>query len=125
MVMLDDVTDTFELTQLHIDMLQHANWGKVGGYPAVRGGRPFGNSDPYNDALMIMGIDRYCIPEDNVERFNTELTRYDLFEHHEEFHEIIGDVISTLPKALAVILQTQAFEPGMYKQIDYYYWEKA
>lgn len=97
----------FKLTESHIKLLKSANvsWSSCEwGSPMIDCKRPFGKGDVYSDMANILGF-----PEsgDEDEPYPESLVDY------------MSAVYKQLETALAVVLATGSFVPGVYEASDY------
>lgn len=97
----------FELKEEHLKLLKHLDWESDYNGDNIRttGENPFGGFDYYED----MGIILYGKPDE-----------FDPFEGNpfawsDEQKEEMDKLLSELPMALEVVLNTQSFTPGRYK----------
>lgn len=98
----------FELKEDHIKLLKHLEWNELTDTKSIvsKGeNTPFGGFDHYED----MGIILYGRPPE-----------FDPFEGNpfgwtDEQKEEMDTLLTELPLALEVILNTQSFTPGRYK----------
>lgn len=97
----------FELKEDHLKLLKHVQWDRDfnGEVIVTSGENPFGGFDHYED----MGVILYGKPEE-----------FDPFDGNpflwtNEQKEEMDKLLSELPTAIDVILNTQSFELGTYK----------
>lgn len=97
----------FELKEEHLKLLKHVEWEREfnGETIITHGENPFGGFDHYED----MGIILYGRPE--------EFDPFDgnPFDWSEEQKEEMDKLLSELPLALEVVLNTKSFDLGLYK----------
>lgn len=102
---------TFELKREHIKLLSKMKigWDIDGfGVPGVDRTSPFGFNDstPYQTIAEILGIEK----QNGDNEFTVEQDKYMMSVYRET------------DQALQIILQSQSFQPGIYKRDDYYTW---
>lgn len=97
----------FELKEDHLKLLKHVEWDRDfnGEVIVTSGENPFGGFDHYED----MGVILYGKPDD-----------FDPFDGNpflwtDEQKEEMDKLLSELPTAIDVILNTHSFELGTYK----------
>jgi len=97
----------FELKEEHLKLLKHLEWEREfnGEVIITSGENPFGGFDHYED----MGVILYGRPED-FDPFDG-----DPFDWTYEQKEEMDKLLSELPLALDIVLNTQSFELGLYK----------
>ncbi len=97
----------FELKEDHLKLLKHVEWDREfnGETVTTSGENPFGGFDHYEDMAVIL----YGKPEG----FNP--LEDEEYEWPEEKKEEMDKLLSELPMAIDVILNTQSFETGKYK----------
>ena len=97
----------FELKEEHLKLLKHLEWEREfnGEVIITSGENPFGGFDHYED----MGVILYGRPED-FDPFDG-----DPFDWTDEQKEEMDKLLSELPLALDIVLNTQSFELGLYK----------
>jgi hypothetical protein len=97
----------FELKEEHLKLLKHLEWEREFNSEVIitSGENPFGGFDHYED----MGVILYGRPED-FDPFDG-----DPFDWTDEQKEEMDKLLSELPLALDIVLNTQSFELGLYK----------
>lgn len=97
----------FELKENHLKLLKHLEWEREfnGETIITNGENPFGGLDHYED----MGVILYGKPD----KFNP--MEDEPYEWSDERKEEMDKLLSELPLAIEVVLNTQSFELGKYK----------
>ncbi len=98
----------FELKEDHLKLLKHVEWKEVTDTKDIvtnGEGSPFGGFDHYED----MGVILYGMPEGFNPLEDTD------HEWDDEKKEEMDTLLSELPLAIEVILNTQSFEIGNFK----------
>ena len=103
----------FMLKLEHIKLLSHASVDWLDcetGAPCIDCKRPYGNSDVAGDVAEILGIDIKKCPHCNEPL--EEVDENQLMNWHHETET-----------ALQIILCTQSFVPGKYREVEYGVWK--
>lgn len=102
----------FELTEDHIKLLEYSNINYSPhcehGYIGLDCKRPFGNSNLVDDMANILEIEPVKTDDDEIHWPKGTSERMQIIFEEE------------LPKALAIILKTKSFQPGLYECDEYY-----
>lgn len=103
--------DTFELKQVHLDLLKEANIGWDNcefGAPCIDPKRPYGNSNVFDDIASAIKLKK----KGNFD--------YKEEDWKEEAMDFMDDLHRQTQIALEIILHCQSFKLGIYKKKDRY-----